>query len=61
MNFLGLPSVALPTHVAEGLPSGVQIVAPMHDDDAVLILAELIQGELGSILGHLQDPYRMVS
>lgn len=59
VNFLGLPSVALPTHVADGLPQGVQIVAPMHDDDALLDIAERIERELGGILGQMPDPFRL--
>ncbi len=58
INFLGLPSVALPTHVANGLPQGVQIAGPLHDDDALLDIAEQIEGELGSILHQIPAQFR---
>ncbi len=58
INFLGLPSVAVPTHVANGLPQGIQIAGPMHDDDALLDIAERIEGELGSILSEIPAEFR---
>ena len=36
VNTLGLPALAIPTHVEDGIPLGIQIMGPMHDDDAVL-------------------------
>ncbi|MEM8578542.1 MAG: amidase [Pseudomonadota bacterium] len=61
INFLGLPSCALPTHVAGGIPQGVQVVGAMHDDVRVLNVAEALERELGSILGDLPEPYGVVS
>ncbi|MCI5102123.1 amidase [Phaeobacter italicus] len=49
INLLGLPSVALPTHLDEGVPMGVQLVGPMHDDWFVLDVAELLERELGTL------------
>jgi amidase len=40
---LGLPSVAVPTGVADGLPSGVQVVAPRWREDLALDAAEAIE------------------
>lgn len=58
INFLGLPSLALPTHVADGLPSGVQIVGPMHDDDAVLDIGAQLEQALRPIQSALPVPFR---
>ena len=49
INLLGLPSVALPTHIQDGLPLGVQLVAPMHDDWFALDVAERLEHELGTL------------
>ena len=56
VNFLGLPAVSIPTHVADGLPSGIQIVGPMHDDDAVLDIAERMERVLGGVLDRMPPP-----
>jgi len=50
---LGLPSVAIPTHLEDGVPNGVQIVAPMHDDEFALDLAERLEAELGTLWQNL--------
>ena len=50
INLLGLPSVALPTHVDQGgAPSGVQLVGAMHDDWHILDIAERLQDVLGTV------------
>ena len=36
VNTMGLPALSIPTHVEDGIPLGIQIMGPMHDDDAVL-------------------------
>lgn len=59
VNLLGLPAVALPTHVENGLPLGVQIIGPMHDDDFVLDVAEALEGEIGTVLAQMPEPYRL--
>jgi amidase len=48
VNLLGLPSVALPTSIAEGNPVGVQLMGPMHADGFVLDIAEQLEKELGT-------------
>ena len=59
VNLLGLPALALPTHVADGLPVGVQVIGPMHDDDAVLAAGALLEAELGSILHEMPAEFRL--
>lgn len=49
INLLGLPSVALPTHLEDGIPLGVQLVAPLYDDWFALDVAERLEQELGTI------------
>lgn len=43
-NVLGLPSVALPTGVAYGLPTGIQIYADLWREDLCLEVAGIIEG-----------------
>ena len=40
---LGLPAMAVPTGLAEGLPMGVQIVGPRFREDLTLAAAEAIE------------------
>jgi len=40
---LGLPAVAVPTGLADGLPVGVQIVGPRFREDLCLAAAEAIE------------------
>lgn len=49
VNVLGLPAAALPTHVDDGAPVGVQLIGPMHDDWFVLDVAERLERELGTV------------
>lgn len=42
-NVLGLPAVALPMGVADGLPTGVQIYADLWREDLCLAAAEIIE------------------
>ena len=44
-NVLGIPSVALPTGVAEGLATGVQVYAELYREDLCLMAAEAIESE----------------
>lgn len=48
----GLPALALPARfAANGLPLGLQLVAPFHHDEALLAWADNIAATLGSIDG----------
>ncbi len=47
VNLLGLPSVALPVGLADGLPQGVQLVGPRFREDLCLDAAQAIEDHLG--------------
>ena len=44
-NVLGIPSVALPTGVADGLATGIQVYAELYREDLCLAAAEAIEAE----------------
>ena len=44
-NCLGLPSVALPTGVSDGLPKGIQVYSELYREDLCLLAAEIIEKE----------------
>ena len=44
---LGLPATVIPIAVAEGLPTGVQIIGPEFEDRTPLAFARLIEREFG--------------
>ena len=46
-NFPGLPAVALPVGLHEGIPQGVQISGPSFGEDACLDGAAAIKERLG--------------
>jgi amidase len=46
---LGLPAVAVPTGLADGLPMGVQIIGPRFREDVCLDCAEVIEARAGAI------------
>jgi amidase len=48
-NVLGLPSAAVPTGLADGLPTGVQVYADKWREDLCLAGAETIESRLGHI------------
>jgi len=48
-NLLGLPSVAVPVGVADGLPQGVQCVADRWRDDLALAAASDVEAALGTL------------
>lgn len=47
VNLLGLPSVAMPVGVSQGIPQAVQIIGPMFQEMRILDLAALIESEVG--------------
>ena len=42
-NVLGIPAVALPTGVSDGLPTGIQVYADLYREDLCLLAAEIIE------------------
>jgi amidase len=44
---LGLPAMAVPTGVVDGLPVGVQLVGPRFREDLCLAAAEAIEARAG--------------
>ena len=48
-NLLGIPSVALPMGVADGLPTGVQVYAERWREDLCLDVAGLLESHVGRI------------
>jgi amidase len=50
----GLPAVSAPIgHTRHGLPVGMQIIGPLHEDDSAITFAELAAGVIG---GYEQPP-----
>ncbi len=45
-NLAGAPALSLPIGIADGLPSGLQIVAPPHNDASVAFVAAACEDEL---------------
>jgi len=48
-NLVGLPAVALPTGVVDGVPQGVQVIGPYLGDEPCLAAAMAIEQSLGTI------------
>ncbi|MFD8986200.1 amidase [Streptomyces sp. NPDC059564] len=48
-SFVGVPAVAVPTGVADGLPTGVQIVGRAFREDLCLAAAQVIENRLGTL------------
>jgi len=46
-NLLGLPSVATPVQVVDGLPQGVQLIGPRYHEDLCFDAAEIIEQQQG--------------
>ncbi len=44
-NCLGLPSVALPMGVSDGLPTGIQVYSELYREDLCFLAAEIIEKE----------------
>jgi amidase len=49
VNALGLPAVAVPVGIADGLPLSVQVIGPRYREDACLAAAQIIEEQLGVI------------
>jgi amidase len=49
VNALGLPAVALPAGIGDGLPQAVQVIGPRHREDLCLDAAAAIEDRLGII------------
>jgi amidase len=49
VNALGLPAVALPVGVADGLPQAVQVIGPRYREDLCLDAAAALEDRLGII------------
>ncbi len=47
VNLLGLPAVAVPTGLVDGVPQGVQIIGPRYREDLCLDAAEAIERQVG--------------
>jgi amidase len=47
VNALGLPAVALPVGVAEGLPQAVQVIGPRYREDLCLDAAAALEDRVG--------------
>ena len=48
VNLLGLPSVAIPTHIENDVPMGVQLMGARNNDYLVLDIAKSIEAKLGT-------------
>jgi amidase len=48
-SFLGLPAVAVPTGVADGLPQGIQLIGAPYREDLCLEAAAAIEQRLGTL------------
>jgi amidase len=49
INALGLPAVALPVGIADGLPQSVQVIGPRYREDVCLDAAAALEDRLGII------------
>jgi amidase len=47
-SFIGVPAVAVPTHLAGGLPQGVQVIAGFYREDLCFAAAAAIEAQLGT-------------
>jgi amidase len=47
VNTLGLPAVALPVGIQQGLPQAVQLIGPRYREDICLDAAAAIEDQVG--------------
>ena len=52
-NFLGLPSVSLPTGTVDGLPTGVQLIGRRFYEEQCLDIAQDVEDEVGLLTKEL--------
>ncbi|MGV4926663.1 indole acetimide hydrolase (plasmid) [Streptomyces sp. BHT-5-2] len=57
-TYVGVPAVAVPTGLADGLPQGVQVMAGMYREDLCLDAAQRIEERLGVLTPLDPRPYR---
>lgn len=50
VNFLGLPAVAVPVGVVDGLPQAVQLIGPRFGEELCLQAAEAVEAASGNVL-----------
>jgi len=53
---LGLPGLSVPTGLAEGVPVGVQLVAPRFREDLCFAAGEAIEARAGMVARLPVDP-----
>jgi aspartyl-tRNA(Asn)/glutamyl-tRNA(Gln) amidotransferase subunit A len=46
VNLVGIPGMSVPAGLVDGLPVGLQLMAPQHQDRALLSLAKATEGVL---------------
>jgi aspartyl-tRNA(Asn)/glutamyl-tRNA(Gln) amidotransferase subunit A len=46
VNLVGVPAISIPCGLSEGLPVGLQLLAPQRKDRALLELAKAAEGAL---------------
>ena len=49
VNALGLPAVAVPVGILDGLPQAVQVIGPRYREDLCLVAAGMIEDSVGII------------
>jgi amidase len=49
VNALGLPALALPVGIGDGLPQAVQVIGPRYREDLCLEAATALEGRVGII------------
>jgi aspartyl-tRNA(Asn)/glutamyl-tRNA(Gln) amidotransferase subunit A len=61
-NLAGVPALSMPCGMAEGMPVGLQIMAPALQDERMYRVAGALEAELDSRRGGpLRSPYLMTS